>query len=373
MTTLLAHEWLAPVGGSENVFEELSITLPDARRMCLWNDAPERFGTDIEQTWIAGSPLRRSKALAYPFLSSAWKRINLSGVDRVVVSTHASAHYLASRAANAGVPSYAYVHTPPRYVWAAEFDERGQSPLARLGRGFFKRHDRRLTSPDVAFAANSEFVRDRIRHSWGVDAAVIYPPVDVTTLQSVADWRTEVANDEELRKLEALPAHFVLGASRLIEYKRLDAVIEIAEALGVPAVLAGSGPYERELRALATSRRVPVVFFGYASSPALYALYQAATAFVFMAVEDFGIMPVEAMSLGTPAIVSAVGGARESVESIEGGLVIEGGDYTGLADDLGRLDLNMERMVARARAFSAESFRRNVRTWLSGEDVGAFG
>ncbi|MBC9226845.1 glycosyltransferase [Aeromicrobium sp. 636] len=360
MTTLLAHEWLAPIGGSENVFEELSRVLPSAQRMCLWNDAPTRFGADVRETWLARSPLRRSKALAYPFLADAWNRVDISGVDRVVVSSHASSHYLASRAAESGIPSFAYVHTPPRYVWAPEFDERGQSALARAGRGVFKRLDRKLTSRRVSFAANSHFVRTRIQDAWGIDARVIYPPVDVEGIQAVNDWRTEITDEAEIRVIGALPDQFVLGASRLVEYKRLDVAIEVGEALGLPVVIAGSGPFEARLRELARVSSVPVTFLGRVSTPALYALYQAAALFVFMAIEDFGIMPVEAMALGTPVLVSGVGGARESVEAVRGGAVLEPGQRVE------GLDLRVsDDMKHRTLEFSRSSFGRAVRSWLT--------
>lgn len=361
MKTLLAHEWLAPIGGSENVFEELSTLLPDARSVCLWNDAPIRFGSDIEETWLARTPLRRSKALAYPLLPYAWNRVDLAEVDRVVVSTHASSHYLASRAAKSGIRSFAYVHTPPRYVWAPEFDERGQSLMARGGRGIFKRRDRSLTSGLISFAANSAFVRRRVQAAWDVDARVIYPPVDVERIQSVCDWRTEITDVDELRRLGALPSQFVLGASRLVEYKRLDAAMDIGEALDLPVVIAGSGPFEGELREMASDRRVPVVFLGRVSTPGLYALYQAATLFAFMAIEDFGIMPVEAMAVGTPAVVSSIGGARESVEAVGGGVVLEPGESVAATD----LQIDAEQIRRKAREFSRASFRQSVNSWLT--------
>lgn len=366
MTTLLAHEWLAPAGGSENVFEELSALIPGARRVCLWNDAHERFSGQIEQTWLAGSRLRRSKALAYPFLSSAWRRVDLAGVDRVVVSTHASSHYLASRAAGAGIASFAYVHTPPRYIWAPEADERGRSIPVRAGRHVFRSLDRRRTAPTVSFAANSEFVRERVRAAWGVDARVIHPPVDVEAIQAVDDWRARVDVDDERRRLDALPEMFVLAASRLVEYKRLEVAIDVGESLGLPVVIAGAGPSEARLRRLAQDRSVPVVFFGRASTPALYALYQNATLFVFMAIEDFGIMPVEAMATGTPVLVNACGGARESVCVTGGGAVLaEPWSAAGLKiaseDAIAR---PRDRTADRARLFSATRFRERVGEWL---------
>jgi glycosyltransferase involved in cell wall biosynthesis len=55
----------------------------------------------------------------------------------------------------------------------------------------------------------------------------------------------------------------------------------------------------------------------------LRALYAHALAYVFPAVEDFGIMPVEAMACGTPVIANSVGGVRESVEAVGGGVTCE--------------------------------------------------
>ena len=42
MSGILVHEWLARRGGSENVFEVLSDSFPDAERFCLWDDSDGR-------------------------------------------------------------------------------------------------------------------------------------------------------------------------------------------------------------------------------------------------------------------------------------------------------------------------------------------
>lgn len=330
----------------------------------MWNDAPQRFPLSIEETWIARSPLRRSKAISLPFLPRAWRSVDLSDVDRVVASSHAFAHHLAARAAEDGMPSYAYVHTPARYVWAPEFDDRGQSRLARAGRSYFKRLDRRATSSNVNYAANSEFVRGRIAKAWDQSAAVIYPPVEVTQIQSKPDWRAEVSDVGELKQLVDLPTDFVLGASRLVEYKRLDTAIEVGELLNLPVVIAGSGPDELRLRHIASSSSVPVHFFGYASTEALYALYQAASLFVFMAIEDFGIMPVEAMALGTPVLVNDTGGAKESVTILGGGAAVVpyDGDLHAVAE--GVISIDMRAAIDGSRAFSLESFNHRVKAWV---------
>lgn len=358
--TLVAHEWLAPTGGSENVVEEFLKVVPSARRVCLWNDAPARFDESFEETWLAKTPLRRSKVAALPFLSGAWRSVDLERIDRVLVSSHAFSHHLAARAAKRGIPSFAYVHSPARYVWAPEFDDRGQDVLARLGRGYFRRLDRRTVTDKVAYVANSKFVRERISNAWGVDAGVIYPPVEVELIRSESNWRARVSDPEELRKLDDLPAEFVLGASRLVEYKRLDSVIEAGSALGLPVVIAGRGPDEARLRAIAAEAPVPVYFFGFASTESLYALYQSASLFVFMAIEDFGIMPVEAMAAGTPVIVNATGGARESVELVGGGQILTPLEI-GSLQDIPKFGASNADALA---AFSTTSFRQQIAAWI---------
>ena len=62
---VIVHEWLQRTGGSENVFDVLGRTFPDAARVCLWNDSDGRF-TEVEETVLARTPLRHSKAVALP-------------------------------------------------------------------------------------------------------------------------------------------------------------------------------------------------------------------------------------------------------------------------------------------------------------------
>lgn len=362
--TLLSHEWLAPHGGSENVFEQIAAALPAADLQCLWNDAPERF-QGVAETWLARTPLRGSKAAALPFMSSAWRSVDLDPYDRVISSSHAFGHQLAARAAESGRQGFAYVHTPARYVWFPEFDQRGNSFAARSAANALKRQDRKRSSAKVRYAANSEFVRLRVQEAWGVDARVIHPPVAVERIQSVSDWADHVSGPES-DVLASLPDSFILGASRLIEYKRLDLVMEVGQALGLPVVIAGDGPHAPELRSLAAAMSVPVTFTGRVSDEFLYALYQRASLFVFMAVEDFGIMPVEAMAAGTPTLVNAVGGAAESVAASGAGLAADAESLDAIVE-AAKLSIDLERsaIAESAHRFSEATFRSAITDWIA--------
>ena len=130
---------------------------------------------------------------------------------------------------------------PARYVWTREFDARGDNPFARVASQALRPLDRRRAQEGAEFAANSEFVRERIRNAWGVDARVIYPPVQVERIQSVPDWRDRL-DGVDAAILEELPEGFLLGASRFIPYKRLERGHRGRRGDRSPVVLAGQGP-----------------------------------------------------------------------------------------------------------------------------------
>jgi glycosyltransferase involved in cell wall biosynthesis len=300
-----------------------------------------------------------------PFMGSAWKRVDLTDVAKVVVSSHAFAHHLASRAADCGIPAFAYVHSPARYVWAPELDPRGNTLAGHLGRRYFRHWDRRRVSEDVNYAANSQFVAKRMADAWGVKASVIFEPVDIERIHSFNGELSD-ADDAAAR---ALPQQFVLGASRFIQYKNVEAAIRAGEIVDLPVVLVGTGPDEARLRAMAEQARTQVHFAGRVSDNLLIEIYRRAALFVFMAIEDFGIMPVEAMACGTPVLVNEIGGARESVLAVSGGLASEWRESRFVDPSVVEqtIAIDMTEAKSAVASFSNASFRSSLRAW-AGED-----
>ena len=366
MSGIVVHEWLAKRGGSENVVEEIVATFPDARLQSLWNDAPQRFGhLSVSETWLARTPLRKSKALALPFMPTTWRHLGRSDADWILCSSHLFSHHARFAGPARESPKLVYAHTPARYIWTPELDARGDSRLARAARMPLQKLDRERAQEAKAIAANSEFVRKRIQDCWNRDSVVIHPPVDV---QAFADDPAGNLTVEEEQILESLPDTFLLGASRFIPYKRLDLVVSLGVASDTPVVLAGDGPSLPELQSLADQHPGLVTFVLGPSRALLSALYRRALAYVFPAIEDFGIMPVEAMATGTPVIARDYGGVSESV--VHGVTGAHLNDFTGRA---GReavdlvATLRSEDAIARAWQFDKSAFRSSLRAWVDTE------
>lgn len=367
MSGVLVHEWLAPRGGSENVFEALSRVFPDAARYCLWNESEGRFVVDGE-TWLARTPLRGRKAAAVGLMPLAWRTLPSVDADWILTSSHLFAHHARFAGSGRGAPKLVYAHTPARYIWNPELDVRGDTFAARTAANMLKGLDRRRAQEPVAIAANSVFVQKRIAQAWHRESTVIHPPVDVT-----AFLRAPEPDERDEAALALLPETFLLGFSRFIPYKRLDLVIEAGIAADVPVVLAGAGPDEARLRSFAEERAPGRVFFVRSPGAELYrALLQRCIALVFPAVEDFGIVPVEAMAAGRPVIAPAVGGTGETIVDGSTGAFVEHWSR----DELRRAvevaaGVSPEACRTQAEKFSEAVFADRIREWVAESVDGA--
>ena len=194
-----------------------------------------------------------------------------------------------------------------RYVWDL-FDEYfGPERVGRLRSALvyrpvaamLRRYDRATTDRVDLFLANSTYVAERVRRIYGREAIVLPPPVDV----------------ERFREVRREPGESYLVVSALVPYKRVDHAIRAAARLGRRLTVVGRGPEEARLRALAAELGASVEFTGFASDERLADYYRTARALLFPGVEDFGIVPVEAIACGCPVIALAEGGILDSMTS----------------------------------------------------------
>ncbi|MDG4792868.1 glycosyltransferase [Micromonospora sp. WMMD1082] len=354
-TVALIHEWFGATGGSEQVFLSMADVVPHADRFVLWKDDDATVGRDIKESWLARTPLRRSKALALPVMPLTWRTLTRRTYDVVISSSHAFAHTV-----KIGDPDrtrhLSYVHSPARYVWSPDLDQRGGNAVLAPMRAVLRAGDRRLGRHVHSYAANSREVRGRIRRFWGRDARVIHPPVAVDYFGAAPPQ----VRDQDRR--------YLLGVGRWIPYKNFDLMIEIAAAAGLPLVIAGGGPEETNLRRLAARVDVPVEFEFRPSRERLRELYWGALALLYPALEDFGMIPVEAQACGTPVVGWARGGLLETVLPEETGLLLNATDPAAYVAPVRRAaQLSGSAPMTNAQRFTSEAFQANIVAWLTDE------
>lgn len=368
---LIVHEWFATIGGSENVANVIRDSFEGADLLCLWRDRSVQISGSglVMETILAKRPFFGRKIVSLPFMPLVWRltKARKHAADVVIVSSHLFAHHVA---VPVGTPKLVYVHTPARYIWEPELDSRGMNFAVRIAAGLLKPLDRMRALESSDIAANSEFVRQRIAKAWGRDARVIYPPVDVEDIQRIDDW-SETLTAEEKIVWSSLPKDFVLGASRFIPYKRLDLAIRGGELTETPVVIAGAGPEEHRLRSRGERSPVPVHFVLSPSNNMLRALYQKAAVYVFPPVEDFGIMPVEAIAAGTPVVANTLGGASESVlDGLTGSHFQPDDDESLLRAISEARTLDRAQISQHANRFSRKRFETELYEWVD-ESVGS--
>jgi glycosyltransferase involved in cell wall biosynthesis len=307
----LVHDYLNGMRGGEKVLEVLCRMFPQAPLFTLMHVAGSCTKV-IEDRPIYTSPLQHMPLAATKYrlyfpLFPAFAELTKAGdCDLVISTSHAVAKSMVRR--KGGKPLHiCYIHSPMRYIWDRFDDYFGPEKVGKLASRLvfrpiasaLQQYDRGTTDRVDVFVANSRFVADRVKRLYGREAEVVAPPVDI----------------ERFAALDRQPEDWYLVVSALVPYKRVDHAIEACAALGRPLKIVGSGPDRKPLEVLATKLGADVEFLGFVSDDDLGLYYSRARALLFPGVEDFGIVPVEAIATGCPVIALGEGGILDSMTS----------------------------------------------------------
>lgn len=169
--------------------------------------------------------------------------------------------------------------------------------------------------------------------------------------------------------------YFFFGG-RLEKIKGVQVLIPLFRALDVDLVIAGTGSFEGELRALAAGA-ANIKFLGRVGHQRLHGLYRHAVATIVpsLCYETFGLIVAESFATATPVVVYAQSSLAEIVGTYGGGLTYRTADELGaalralLADPALRHRLGREGRTAYEAEFAEDAFLTHylklVRTLLA--------
>jgi glycosyltransferase involved in cell wall biosynthesis len=299
MKIALVHDYLTQRGGAERVFELLCRYLPNADIFTSLYDAEKTIALSdrvVHTTSLQNIPgAKRHFRLFAPLYYPAFRALDLQDYDLILSSTSSFAK--ASRKRSDAI-HICFCHNVTRFLWDTQIYLRGYREYQRLY-PIFSSVFQHLKKLDVEYAqepdlyiANSTTVARRIQSIYGKQAIVINYPID--------DSRFVFSDCKH---------DFYLVSSRLLSYKRVDVIIEAFNWLGWPLLITGDGPERKRLEALALEN---VKFLGHVSDSERASLMAQASGVIIAALEDYGLVPIEANFSGTPVIAFGAGGVLDT-------------------------------------------------------------
>lgn len=362
MKVAIVQEWLVTVGGSDKVVKAILDVFPDADIYTLVakKEVCDELGIPWEKvhtSFIQKMPLGTKKHRAYlPLFPFAIEQFDLRGYDVVISSSHCVAKGVLTKADQLHI---CYCHSPIRYCWDMYNEYLEESHLAK---GFKSWLVRLMLHPIRQFDAiagsrvdyyisNSDYVGQRIRKTYRRKATTIHPNIDISNF--------ELCNDKQ---------EYYLASSRLVAYKKIDTIIEAFNQMpDKKLVVIGGGPNLEAYRKLAKDN---VTVMGYQPFDVLKDKMQHAKAFVFAADEDFGMIPIEAQSCGTPVIAYGHGGSLETVNGGKTGLFFYEQTPEAIVEAVNKFEAMGSQPFAPAdcrqwaEGFSEERFKREIKEFV---------
>ncbi|WP_375501954.1 glycosyltransferase [uncultured Jatrophihabitans sp.] len=344
---MIAHDYLTQRGGAERVVLAMLTAFPDARIVTSIYDAEATYqefrNCDVQTSWLSKvSAFRRDPRRALALLAPTWSATHIDDADVVICSSTGWAHGVRTQATK-----IVYCHNPARWLYQADEYLSGAGPVTRAGmkvlRPSLRAWDQRAARSATTYLANSTVVADRIATTYDVEAEIVHPPSAIST--------------GPVEPIPGIEPGFLLTVGRSRGYKNTGAVAHAVRDLpGERLVAVGGvphGDWPARIRGLNDI-----------SDSQLRWLYRNADALVACAYEDFGLTPIEAYSVGTPAVVLRAGGYLDtSVPGVTGEFVAtaEPADIASGIRRFRQSSYSTSAIETHGKSFSVDEFAAKLR------------
>ena len=310
MKIALVHDYLTQRGGAERVFELLCKHFPEAdiyTSVCDRQNTIDLGDRPVYTTFLQNIPaIGKYFRLFAPFYYKAFRSLNLQKYDLILSSSASFAKGVQKRSDAVHI---CFCHNVTRFLWDTNTYLREYSayslfkPLIELLFQKMRQQDIYYAQSPDYYIANSTTVAKRIREIYKKDAVVVNYPID--------DSRFSFSDQKD---------DYCLVSSRHLGYKRLDIIVDAFNSLNLPLLITGEGPETNQLRTRACPN---IQFLGHVSDRERCNLMAKAKFVVVAALEDYGLVPIEANASGTPVIAYGAGGVLDTQISGLTGILFE--------------------------------------------------
>ncbi|MCK5461224.1 glycosyltransferase [Candidatus Gracilibacteria bacterium] len=359
----LVTDWLTNLGGAEKVVAAVAELYPEAPIYTTFlnykkvqSHFPDR--ARIHPSRYDKIPLvsHRQMTIA-PFLKSAVGSLDLSKYDLILSFSSSVAKNIRIKK---GQIHICYIHTPARYIWQKEEDNRFEK-FPKVIRPFVNLYLERLKKWDLEgnktvhyFIANSSETVRRVKKFYNRDATMLYPPVDFE--------RFEVCEDGNRKD-------YFFAFGRFVKYKKFDLLVEaFAQMPNRQLLLGGDGPEKAALEAKVKALGVSNInFLGRLPFSVLKKYLAQAKALLLPQKEDAGIVQLEAFASGVPVIAYGEGGVLDVLEEGVNGMTFEAQTPESLISALERFEtISFDSRLIRGTAenYSTKKFQKNFQQFV---------
>ena len=327
MKIALVHDYLTQKGGAERVFELLCNYFPQADIYTSVYDPKNTIdlqGRQVNTTVLQHLPgASKYFRLFAPLYYSAFRALDLQDYDLVISSTSSFAKAVRTKPSANHI---CFCHNVTRFLWDTKTYLQQYSNykkyyfLIEKIFSLMRRDDLKYSREPDLYIANSSTVAQRIKQYYDKNSITINYPIDSNKFSY-----SERKDD------------FYLVACRLFGYKKVSVIIEAFNQLQLPLSIIGDGPERKNLEAQAKDN---IKFLGYVSDRRRQELMSKARTVVVAALEDYGLVPVEANASGTPVISYGAGGVLDTQVSGKTGIFFD----SQTSEDLQKAILTAEKI-----------------------------
>ena len=371
-------------GGAEYLLQQLLSLFSEAPLFTALYDQtqtpwvqPKRVRASILNRWRI---IKKWSEICTPLLPLAFEALDVSGYDIVISISSAEAKGVLTKPSQIHLN---YLFSPPKYLEQKSsaylrtykvLKLPGMLTLAQAPLKYLRWWDQAAAArPDYIIPITTTMCK-QLRGSYTKNLLPsIYPPIAIPSLPAL--------------KNTAIPTTqpYFLSLSRLVWYKRIDLVIAAALERQVILLVGGEGVMKHQLIKQANqaagvrrnhetiahcieaarTQGKTIVFLGAVSDQEKTSLLIHAQATVQLGKEDFGLVAIESLAHGTPAIVFSQSGAAEIIRDQYDGFVLSEQSIPALSRAFTNIQTHIfsrSSLRKRAQIVAAQQFKKAMKT-----------